>query len=137
MRVTERRNCRSLAEGTVVARREDGSLVLADIGRPLDTLKKYTLNTLRRFLPKSANVLGFNDKIAQAVGSRHVLLGEGTNSRSINLMSMHLSDEQSVSSGAAKKTSLAKYSQHPSVRNILSDTPQRWKALVSLIQKEG
>ena len=78
--------------------------VLADIGRPLDTVKKYTFNTLRHVLPTAANVLGFKDKVAQAVGSwQDVPQGEGTSSRSIKLMSLHNSDEQAVSSSAAKK----------------------------------
>ena len=73
-------------------------------GRPLDTLEKYTSSTLRRFLPTASNVLGLDDKIAQAVGSRQdVPQGEGTSRRSIKLMSLHFSDEQAVSSGAAKK----------------------------------
>ena len=43
--------------------------VLADFGRLPNTLKRYTFNTLRRFSPTAANVMGFNDKIAQAVDS--------------------------------------------------------------------
>ena len=66
--------------------------------------RKYTFNTLRRFLPTAANAHGFDDKIAQAVGSwQDVSQVECTSSRSIKVMSLHCSDEQAVSSGAAKK----------------------------------
>ena len=73
--------------------------VLADIGKPLETLKRDNFNTLRRFLPTAANVMGFDDKIAHAAGSwQDVPQCESTSSRSIKLVSLHNSDEQAVTS---------------------------------------
>ena len=104
--------------------------VAADNGRPLDTWKRYTFNTLRLFLLTAGNVLGFDDNVAHAVGSWHdVPQGEGTSSRSIKLMSLYSSDERAVSSGAAKQQVLDIFLflslQHPSDRSILSGTPKK------------
>ena len=117
--------------------------VAARLGRAPEASPKLTYNSMRRFLPTAANVMGFSLDVAQAIGSwQEIPQGEGSKGVAVRAMSLHYSDEQALASGAAKQRVLELFversAQHPTVAAILRGEPGHlepgalpWSALAS------
>ena len=73
-------------------------------GRSAEDLGSLSYNSMRRFLPTMANILGYNDSTAQAIGSwQEIPHGVGTTGKSSQIMSLHYADEKALASGEAKR----------------------------------
>ena len=95
------------------------------MGVESQSIPALSYNSLRRFLPTLANVLGYGVEVAQAIGSwQEVPQGVGTSGQAIRPMSLHYSDARALDSCEAKRKVLEHFAQvsmaHPQVRSIVA-----------------
>ena len=95
------------------------------MGVESQSIRALSYNSLWRFLPTLANVLGYGVEVAQAIGIwQEVPQGVGTSGHAIRPMSLHYSDAQALASCEAKRKVLEHFAQismaHPQVRSIVA-----------------
>ena len=78
-----------------------------ELGVPEELRGTLTYNSMRRFMPTLAQVLGYPLETRQAIGSwQEVPQGQDTHGRAVQAMANHYSDEKALASGEAKRVVL-------------------------------